>query len=275
MKGDVHQASVEILDDHFDRKTEYNPWRISAFGAEFYTVSTRSRDGLWYFWAYGLGLQKDMKKFSYEVVLYSDEKQVMYRGAVQSLRNEPEAIMKNGYCLITTDNVIKSIRKNGRIKCQVYFINGKNWDQVRNTLVAGKGNKPKQTLKNLKKHPITKGKNKVLVPSTATFTSSPNPSQLSTPKSSRSRVMQSIKASAIELLKKDNNGSVPIIGSGSGASRSKLSSKSSKRSGSCVSTARSVSEDENTFVQKVRDTLKCPGCNETITPPVYQCLIGM
>ncbi|CAL8106745.1 unnamed protein product [Orchesella dallaii] len=271
MTGDIHQASVEIQDDHFDRKTEYNPWRITAFGAEFYTVSTRSRDGLWYFWAYGLGLQKDMKKFSYEVVLYSDEKQIMYRGAVQSLRNAPEDIMKNGACLITTDNIIKSIRKNGRIKCQVYFIHGKNWDQVRSTLTAGKG-KPKQALKNLKKNPITKGKNKVLIPSTATFTcsstSSPLVSQLGTPKNSRSRVLHNcIKASAMDLLKKEK----AIIGSG--ASRSKL--PKSKRSGSSVCNSRStISEDENTFVQKVRETLRCPGCNEVITPPVYQCLIG-
>ncbi|ODN06010.1 E3 ubiquitin-protein ligase sina [Orchesella cincta] len=280
MTGDVHQASVEILDDHFDRKTEYNPWRITAFGAEFYTVSTRSRDGLWYFWAYGLGLQKDMKKFSYEVVLYSDEKQVMYRGAVQSLRNAPEDIMKNGSCLITTDNMIKSIRKNGRIKCQVYFIHGKNWDQVRSNLVAGKG-KSKQALKNLKKHPITKGKNKVLIPTSVTYTcpstssSSPMPSLLSTPKTSRSRVLHNnIKASAMDLLKKEQSSISAVLGSGSGSSRNKLTK--SKRTASNVSTTNrnTISEDENTFVQKVRDTLRCPGCNEVITPPVYQCLIG-
>jgi hypothetical protein len=109
LTGDVQAASIDVQDDHFDRKTEYNPWRIKAFNREFYTVSTRHKDGSWYFWTYFLGLTKDAKKYSFEITVFGNKKQCLFRGLVHSLRTDPEDIMDDGNCLTLTDNPIKSM----------------------------------------------------------------------------------------------------------------------------------------------------------------------
>lgn len=292
MKGDVHQASIEIIDDHFRRKTEYNPWRISAFEMEFYTVATRSRDGLWYFWAYGLGLQKSLKKYSCEIVLYSDEKQIMYRGAIQSLRNNPEDIMKNGNCLITTDDVIKSIRTNGRIKCQVYFIVGKNWDVARNA-VCGTAKQTEKTSKVKCKKVKKKSRSSSEKVGSKTGTmlkgsklSSQSSSlsqfvqQISRSTSSKSRgisINSSARSSPIDILKRELelNGN-KVIGKFANMNNSKIG-KITKLLANATTTRfplTAIPDEENLFVERIRDTLRCPSCNEVIAPPVFQCLIG-
>jgi len=100
LKGDAHEATIDIQDEHFDRKTEYNPWRMSAFNREFYAVFTRQKEGGWYFWLWFLGLTREAKKYSSEIAIYSDDKQVVYRGIVYSLRTTATEIMKNGSCMI-------------------------------------------------------------------------------------------------------------------------------------------------------------------------------
>lgn len=280
MKGEVHQASLEILDDHFDRKTEYNPWRISTFGAEFYLISTRNRDGNWYFWAYGLGLQKDLRKFSYEILLFCDEKELLYRGVIQSLRTAPEDIMKSAACLVTTDSVIKSMRKIGKINCQVYFIKGKNWDAARPSVNASLSNrKLKHVTKNLK-NTVSKGKKKVLIPNTAIYTAPKNTpgaskvSQSVHPIVSRTRALHlALKSS---LLDKDNNNtkeddSTTVSSRSTAAGTTTKTGKMNKKKSPA---SKQITDDENTFVFKIRETLRCSGCREVITPPVYQCVIG-
>jgi len=245
-------ATIDIQDKHFDTKTEYNPWRMRTFGQEFYTVASRQRDKNWYFWPWVLALPKDAKKYSCEIILSSSSKQVLYRGAVHSLRLGPEEIIKGAHALVVTDQLIRALRENGKITCKVRFIQGKNWDKD----TKKENKKPLVQAKKEAKKPI-KGKGKIPYTLPAHLRRTPSAS------STLSTIKKGSKVSVASTP--TSSKSLPVKPKPSAAVITRTPSKNRKPF---------VSDAEQSLMLKARECLKCPGCEDSISPPIYLCTVG-
>lgn len=247
-------ATFDIKDNHFDTKTEYNPWRTQTFGREFYTVASRQRDKNWYFWAWILALPKEAKKYSCEIILASSRKQVLYRGGVHSLRTAPEDIIKGAQALVLTDQVIKAFREDGKITCKVRFIEGKNWDKTT------KEKKPLSQAKkeNRKNLPKVKGKGSQAHTITSYLKRTP----------SSSSTLTALKAKTSKIG----------IGSAAGALLKVLTTPKVKLAPSKTKTSSTkkpvVTDAEQSLILKIRESLMCPGCQDSISPPILLCSVG-
>lgn len=284
MVGDSHLAQLDIQDGHFDKKTEYNPWRISVFEREFYAVTTRQKDGNWCLWTWILGQPEDAKKFSCEIVLMSQERDVIYRGPVHSLRVSSEEIIKSGNCLVVGDELIKTFRKNSQVTCGVRFIEGKNWNSKKLIKAAKKAKAKQQGRKKTPKVPATAGEN-----TTAKIYQTPLVQMVKPPQSSLSLANATFQ-NLLQARTKSANTAKPLAPAPkiqikavskarkiiSEKTKGIISAEGDSKLPKRVNSKKTLLKAEDSeFMKSLKESLCCPGCNEVITgPPVYQCCIG-